>query len=135
MTKPGPVLHRNFVRSGKNYNLVRLVEVTDVNVTYAGVRFPDGRESSVSSQDLAPAVPSSPPSPSYRETNEPRIVNLSGTPHQDEDRVPDGTITIESNETDNGLSTDSLHGAVPVQSSSPVIKGAPTIRYEYPVTF
>ena len=56
LTEPGPVLLRNFVRSGKNDDFVRLVKVTDVIPTYARVKFPDGQKSCVSSQELAPAV-------------------------------------------------------------------------------
>ena len=134
LTKCGPVLLRNFVCSGKN-DFVRLVELTGVNPRYARVRFPDGRESIVSLQDVAPAVPPAPTSPPPGEMNEPRIVNSSGSPHQDEDPVPAGTITIESNETDNGHGSDSPHRAVPVRSSSRVNKGVPSIVYKNPVTF
>ena len=51
---PGPVLLRNFVRSGKHDNLVNEVELIDVNPVFANIRYPDGRESSVSLRDLAP---------------------------------------------------------------------------------
>ena len=34
MTKPGPVVLRNFVRSEKNDDFVRLVELTNANPTY-----------------------------------------------------------------------------------------------------
>ena len=58
--QPGPVLLRRFVRTSKNDPLVDEVELTDVNPTYARVRYTDGRESSVSLRDLAPCPPSSP---------------------------------------------------------------------------
>ena len=57
--QPGPVLLRRFVRTSKNDPLVDEVELTDVNPTYARVRYADGRESSVSLRDLAPCPPSS----------------------------------------------------------------------------
>ncbi len=50
--QPGPVLLRRFVRTSKNDPLVDEVELTDVNPTYARVRYTDGRESSVSLRDL-----------------------------------------------------------------------------------
>ena len=56
--QPGPVLLRRFVRTSKNDPLVDEVELTDVNPTYARVRYADGRESSVSLRDLAPCPPS-----------------------------------------------------------------------------
>ncbi|XP_047137392.1 uncharacterized protein LOC124813900 [Hydra vulgaris] len=51
---PGPIFLRRFVRTNKNDNLVDKVELVDVNPTYANIRYPDGRESTVSLQDLAP---------------------------------------------------------------------------------
>ncbi len=72
---PGPVLLRRFVRHTKNDPLVDEVELLEANPTFARVRYPGGRESSVSLRDLAPcprvtnttAAPSSevaPPPPS-----------------------------------------------------------------------
>ena len=49
---PGPVFLRRFVWSSKNYK----VELIDVNPTYTKIRYPDGRESTVSLQDLAPCT-------------------------------------------------------------------------------
>lgn len=54
--QPGPVMLRRFVRGSKLDPLVDRVELTDVNPTYAHVRFPDGRESTVSLRDLAPCA-------------------------------------------------------------------------------
>ena len=54
LAEPGPVLLRNFVRTHKNDDLVRKVELTEANPSFARVRFPDGRESTVSLKDLAP---------------------------------------------------------------------------------
>ena len=51
---PGTDLLRRFVRSIKNDGLVDKMELVDVNPTYARIRHPDGRESSVSIQNLAP---------------------------------------------------------------------------------
>jgi len=54
LSSPGPVFLRKFVRSNKNDDLVEEVELTAANPLYARVRFPDGRESSVSVRYLAP---------------------------------------------------------------------------------
>ena len=54
LQNPGPVLLRRFVRTSKNDPFVDQVEITDANPTYAHVKYPDGRESSVSLRDLAP---------------------------------------------------------------------------------
>ena len=53
--KPGPVLLRKFVRSSKSDPLVEYVDLISVSPHYARVRYQDGRESSVSTSDLAPA--------------------------------------------------------------------------------
>ena len=52
---PGPVFLRRCVRSNKNDDLVDEVELTDVNPTYAHIRYPDGHESTISLQNLTPA--------------------------------------------------------------------------------
>ena len=44
----GPVLLRKFVRSSKHDNLVKEIELTNVNPTYAHIKHRDGRESTVS---------------------------------------------------------------------------------------
>ena len=54
LAEPGPALLRNFVHTHKNDDLVRKVELTEANPLFARVRFPDGRESTVSLKDLAP---------------------------------------------------------------------------------
>ena len=51
---PGPVFLRKFVRSGKSEPLVEEAELIESNPSYAHIRYPDGRESSVSLRDLAP---------------------------------------------------------------------------------
>ena len=51
---PGPVLLRRFVRTNAESPLVDPVELLSANPTYAHVRYPDGRESTVSLRDLAP---------------------------------------------------------------------------------
>ena len=53
LCKPGPVLLRKFVRSGKNDDLVRKVDLIEANPMYARIRYRDGRESNVSLRDLA----------------------------------------------------------------------------------
>ena len=52
--KPGPVYLRHFNRSSKYDPVVLPVELTEVNPSYVYVRYLDGRECTVSLQDLAP---------------------------------------------------------------------------------
>ena len=53
LIQPGPVLLRRFLRN-KNEPLVDEVELMEANPNSAHIRFPDGRESTVSVTDLAP---------------------------------------------------------------------------------
>lgn len=55
LTTPGLVLLRRNVRSSKYDPLVDEVELIDCNPQYACVRFPDGREETVSLHNLAPS--------------------------------------------------------------------------------
>jgi len=49
----GPVLLRRFVRTSKNEPLVDQVQLIEANPSYALIRHPEGRESTVSLRDLA----------------------------------------------------------------------------------
>ena len=53
LLSPSPVLLRRNPRSSKHDPLVDQVELVDVNPMYSNVRYPDGRESTVSVRDLA----------------------------------------------------------------------------------
>ena len=53
MIQPGPVLLRRFVRN-KNGPLVEEVELLEANQSFAHVRFPSRRESSVCTSNPAP---------------------------------------------------------------------------------
>ncbi|XP_068245363.1 uncharacterized protein [Palaemon carinicauda] len=52
---PGPVLLRRHVRSSKHEPLTEEVQLIDTNSMYVNVKYPDGRESAVSTRDLAPS--------------------------------------------------------------------------------
>lgn len=54
LSTPGPIMVRRFVRHTKNDPFVDEVELTEVNPSYAHIRYPDGRESTVSVKDLSP---------------------------------------------------------------------------------
>ena len=58
LTTSGYVMLHRYVRHTKNDPLVDEVERTDVNPTYAHIRYPGGRESTVSLKDLSPCPPS-----------------------------------------------------------------------------
>ena len=53
LTTPGPVLLKRQVRSSKYEPLVDEVNLLEANPQYAHVRFPDGREDTVSIKHLA----------------------------------------------------------------------------------
>ena len=53
LLNPGPVFLRNHVRN-KGDPLCEEVELIESNFSFAHVRFPDGRETTVSTKDLAP---------------------------------------------------------------------------------
>lgn len=54
LAKSGPVLMKRHVRSSKYDPLVEEVELIEANPEYAYVRLPNGRETTVSTRDLAP---------------------------------------------------------------------------------
>ena len=53
LSRPGTVLLRKFVRTGKNDDVVQKVELVEANPMYARIKYPDGRETNVSLRDLA----------------------------------------------------------------------------------
>ncbi|QQP40012.1 Uncharacterized protein FKW44_013906, partial [Caligus rogercresseyi] len=61
LMNPGPVMLRRFVRTSKTDPLVDEVELLDSNPSFARVRYPGGKESSVSVRDLAPCPSESGP--------------------------------------------------------------------------
>ena len=73
LQQKGPVLLRQFVRN-KDESLVDEVDLLDANPSFAHIRFPDGRESTVSTTDLAPCPRTTASEPSSELTN-----NLSAT--------------------------------------------------------
>ena len=54
LSSPGPVLLKRHVRANKHEPLVDEVELVHAALSYANVRFPGGRETSVSLRDIAP---------------------------------------------------------------------------------
>ena len=83
LTKPDPVLLRNFVRANKNDDFVRQVQSTEAKPTLVRVRLLDGHESTVSLRDLAPCLsyfllsPSKPGHPVAMGTNEQSVTDSS----------------------------------------------------------
>lgn len=55
LCNPGPVLLKRHVRHSKTEPLVDEVELLEANPQYAHIRYPDGRETTVSIRHLAPA--------------------------------------------------------------------------------
>ena len=92
---------RRFVRNSKNDPLVDEVELTSVNPAYAHIRYPDGREFTVSLKDLSPC-PSPPcPSPEYNLPS-PSSVNIPS----DSQRVDYTRLSSPPTDTDQTPLTD-----------------------------
>lgn len=71
LLQPGPVFLKQFVRRTKDDPLVREVELLHSNPSYAYIKHADGRESTVSVNDLAPCPSNYVPSrSSLSDTNE-----------------------------------------------------------------
>jgi hypothetical protein len=68
--KPGPVYLKRHVRSSKYDPVVDEVELIEANPEYAHVRFPNGRQSTVSIRDIAPL-----PTPVVAEPNQEAVVD------------------------------------------------------------
>ena len=80
LTTPGPVLLRRFVRNSKQDPLVDRVHLIEANPQYAFIRHDDGRETTVSIKDLAPAggdlAPTSTEPQAHDTTPDPHPVDL-----------------------------------------------------------
>ena len=56
LSTPGAVLLGKFAKAHKNDDLVEEVQLIEANATYASIRYANGRESTVSINDLAPCL-------------------------------------------------------------------------------
>ena len=123
LSEPGPVLLHNFVHTHKNDDLVRRVELTEANPSFARVKLPNGQESTVSLKDLAPW---------------PRSDQDAG-PHHMDSKVIDDSLTSQS--TSSSDSSDfntngvSVRLSPLVRRSSRLNKGVPPERYGAPFSF
>ena len=106
LSQPGPVLLRRHVRSSKNDPLIDEVELIHATPSYAKVRFPTGREATVSLRDIAPTAQSfeqqnqttsNAETVNFEETDENNVVDISDRPTN----IPD-----ESSEHFHELDTD-----------------------------
>ena len=88
LRNPGPALLRRFVRNSKYEPLVDEVELLDANPSYAHIRLPDGRESTVSIRDLAPVGSSDHEVNSDPQLNEDSRVNTLQAQLEVDDSVP-----------------------------------------------
>jgi len=132
LTTPGPVLLRRYVRTSKNDPLVDEVELTDVNPTYAHIRYPDGRESTVSLRDLAPCPPG--PRGTLSDNIPPEAsTDPSATTLQDPDLTPISFAPVESRtQSDNRSSTSFRDTDQTSTNTEPV--GARTRSHDPPST-
>ena len=101
--QPGhPVYVRKFVRHSKTDPLVEKVELIHTNPSYAFIKYPDGRESSVSLRDLAPCPAD----------HQPEVINIT-----------ENDITRTNDEHSGALPDSSV---VPSDQPTPVTPGEPT---------
>ncbi|XP_045104966.1 LOW QUALITY PROTEIN: uncharacterized protein LOC123500328 [Portunus trituberculatus] len=82
LSSPGPTLLRKFVRSFKTDPLVERVELVTATPHYARVRYQDGRESTVSTSDLAP-FPRDQSAPQNEQQSPAGIPDALGSPSKD----------------------------------------------------
>lgn len=96
LMSPGPVMLKRFVRASKNDPLVDEVELIEANPTYANIKYPNGRESTVSVRDLAPCPSADGASRRYQNDpdntrTDPTAINSTDTnvpsPHSDADNI------------------------------------------------
>jgi len=85
LIQPGPVMLRKFVRS-KSEPLCEEVELLEASLMFAYVRFPDGKESSVSIKDLSPC-------PSFDTSSRPSVETFA-------DNVPESFVAELGRELD-----------------------------------
>ena len=90
LTSPGPILLRKFVRSFKSDPLVERVELVTATPHYARVRYQDGRESTVSTSDLAPSPRNQSP-PQSEQSPPAGIPDALGSPSKDAVYAPPPT--------------------------------------------
>ena len=87
--KPGnSVFLRKFVRRSKTDPLVEKVRLLHVNPSYAFIKYPDGRESSVSLRDLAPCPNDKYPSNPAEAPNSPSPTTLEDPVAEKQSHVP-----------------------------------------------
>eukprot|EP00794_Sanderia_malayensis_P020739 gene20739-22770_t len=109
MAEPGAVLLKRHVRTNKTEPLVDEVELLQANPHYAFVRYPDGRETTVSTKHLAPKPPSTSP------------VQV-----QPQDCVPETTTVDSSVQQD--IPTATNQASIPANSEHTLLRRSERIR-------
>lgn len=108
LATPGKVLLRNYVRTSED-PLVQEVDLLEANPYYAFIRFPSGREDTVSVRDLAPS--GIPPSPS----SGPSVLEQPSSPSSSEQ----SQISSPPPQQSGHLQPDSIDLAPPSLGTSP----------------
>ena len=125
LANPGKVLLRRFVRRSKYDPLVDEVELIEANPSYAYIRYPDGRESSVSVRDLAPCgeVDSSESASGEPSLELPEASTVVEVPSNVPSTVVEVPSNVTSGDTSRHISQDnSVHtGAESADHPSPII--------------
>ena len=98
LATPGPVLLRRFVRNSKQEPLVDEVELIQANSNYAHIRYPGGREDTVSTRDLAPLGNDSSSKPCDPEPPLPDAISSSFSGDSSLDLTQTNVETVPNNE-------------------------------------
>ena len=112
---PGSVLLRKYVRNSKNDPYVEEVELIESNPQYAHIRYADGRESTVSVQDLAPRgskLPESEPTAELHQHETPIQPNITET------AVPTESASTQEDDTSLAPPPNNLPPTAPSQPNN-----------------
>ena len=122
LCEPGPVLLRRHIRTSKTDPLVDEVELIQANPQYAHIRYPDGKEDTVSVRHLAPAGSETCVDPGYETSDVPSHTVESTNVTPQEGSAPESTSTP--------LPQQELIEEVPVPRRYPSRIRRPPTRFE-----
>ena len=123
LSSPGPVLLRRFVRLSKNDPLVDHVELENATLNYATVRYPDGRQATNSTHDLAPTPRDDTPTEGGGEGKLPPIEYTKPAPEVFLDKIPNTTPAQPT------ISVNKESQPVPLRRSTRIRKAPDRLAY------
>ena len=141
---PGPVLVRNFTRVSKHDDLVQQAELTHANPAYAKVWYPDGREATVSLEDLALAPRNTVDKTRFNEVNADRSPTQAEVSSTFDNAVDNRVLSNEAADNKEEIenhAADEVQFVRPNELDTPLRrserrnKGVPPMRYGDPLSF